>query len=271
MEGFMNLLNKKIALFFVLVLITSTLLFGCDIGSNYKYAEDFTGEFLDLIIDDNYSDSYGMFSEICTEEQYKPLYNEIKKVFANTKEYKLTFANINMSIDNGRRVNRVTYLIESDDQKTAAIELYFSNEKTILGAYFADRTDFVESSKSLSVINFFLIILTVACTAFSIWMFVDCIRHKMKMKWLWAILILIGFGLSITKGESNFAVNFHFVVGFMNSTIISNSVYAMRTFRFMLPVGAIIYCALRKRIFEKPQEVAAIQEQADQPKEEQAQ
>lgn len=267
----MNLINKKIALFFVLVLISSMLLFGCDIGSNYKYAEDFTGEFLDLIIDDNYSDSYGMFSDICTEEEYTPLYNEIKKVFGNTKEYKLTFANVYVSIDNGNQVKRITYLIESDDQKTAAIELYFNKDNAILGAYFADRTDFVEGSKSFSVINFFLIILTVACTAFSIWMFVDCIRHKMKMKWLWAILILIGLGVSITKGESNFAINFHFVVGFMNSTLISNSVYAMRTFRLILPVGAIIYCALRKRIFEKPQVAETIQEQSEQPQEEQDQ
>lgn len=83
---------------------------------------------------------------------------------------------------------------------------------------------------------------------FVIWMFVDCCRKKIRRKALWLVLIaLVALVLTLTmRGGS---VNLRFNVGLylQLSSLISYGDGSTQL-SLVVPVGAIVYCAMRKRL-----------------------
>ena len=87
--------------------------------------------------------------------------------------------------------------------------------------------------------------------AFTIWMFVDCLRCKMKYKFVWAILTVFGIALNLTVGET-FSFSFHIGLFVQMSTVqVDPGLVAVVT-KLVIPVGAILYLCLRKKFTVDP-------------------
>ena len=86
---------------------------------------------------------------------------------------------------------------------------------------------------------------------FTVFALVDCSRQKIKKKALWILLLLLGFiSLGATISSTSFRLNFN--VGWITaySALIR---YGSGTvmLRLMLPVGTIIYFAMRRSLLKE--------------------
>ena len=118
----------------------------------------------------------------------------------------------------------------------------------IAGLNFLDSTTFVKKTEFLNVVNIFLIVFSIACFAFSIWMFVDCLKRCKKYKVLWAILTLGYTGFSLTTGPSTFKFFFRFSLLAGLTNVSTDRTALTVTLNVILPIGALIYCIIRKRL-----------------------
>ena len=75
-----------------------------------------------------------------------------------------------------------------------------------------------------------------------------CIRSRIRRKWLWIIFILVGFGrIKLNWVTGQIAVQYVTVVLF-GASAIRPGPYAPWTLGFAIPVGAISFLALRRRL-----------------------
>jgi hypothetical protein len=98
------------------------------------------------------------------------------------------------------------------------------------------------------VVNAVLKVISLAFMAFTVWMFVDVLRRRMNRKVIWVLLTLIHAGISLVIGPSQFNIKFNFKIAIGLSGITAyNSSLAVAT-SVLLPVGAIIYFFVRKKL-----------------------
>ena len=95
------------------------------------------------------------------------------------------------------------------------------------------------------------LLLNVIAIGFTVFALVDCSRQKIKKKALWILLLLLGFiSLGATISSTSFRLNFN--VGWITaySALIR---YGSGTvmLRLMLPVGTIIYFAMRRSLLKE--------------------
>ena len=83
---------------------------------------------------------------------------------------------------------------------------------------------------------------------FMIVMLVDCCRHKMKLKALWIVLIILAAFSAVIQVGNGFSMHFNFNLffGFTSFTSYGDGAFDLR---IMVPIGAIIYLIMRKKLF----------------------
>ena len=87
--------------------------------------------------------------------------------------------------------------------------------------------------------------------AFAVCVFVDCCRHKMKKKWLWLLFIALGYLIfSVISTPEQFKIGVNAGVFLSYTSLIRYSTGGF-VFRFMIPIGAIVYLICRKSLFAK--------------------
>ena len=102
------------------------------------------------------------------------------------------------------------------------------------------------------VTNILLRIYTLLIAAFTVWMIVDCVRREIKHKLLWILVIVLSVAFETLYGNGLSNVMFKFGIHLTMSGVTLDMVEGtVKTF-VAIPVGAIIYYALRGR-FTKPQ------------------
>lgn len=87
-------------------------------------------------------------------------------------------------------------------------------------------------------------------------MLVDCIRHRIKHKWLWIILILLGYaGIAYTAQPGSTRLNF----ALLPMTYSRILLYPGGGIQLVLslPLGAFIYCLLRRSLYVKDEPAEA--------------
>ena len=86
-----------------------------------------------------------------------------------------------------------------------------------------------------------LALVSLASVAFCIWMIIDCAKRKIDKKPLWIIIILLGFSITYTLGNS---VGIRFMLNF----VLSISTISRDSLSVGAPIGAIVYCIMRKKL-----------------------
>jgi hypothetical protein len=123
----------------------------------------------------------------------------------------------------------------------------------IAGIHFSDITGFLRDKEAfVPTVQIILWVVSGLFVAFTVWMFVDCLRRKLKYKALWAILIFFGIALTVTVGETS---NFSFQIGLFCSlwSIDADPGLPAVVTKIVVPLGAILYLCLRKRfILQQP-------------------
>ena len=248
--------KSKLSLFLCAILLLSIVFSGCSIVEDSAESRALCETFVDHIIHDDYTAAYEMIQEVASEEEFQPLWSSMRNVLKNSESYELQQKNWYKNWNNGVTTTQVLFEITTNDEKVCQILIYTMDEvEGIAGLNFLDSTDFVQKTSFVGAVNVALIVFTLACLAFSIWMFVDCLKRRLKSKLLWAIITLCYVGCEVTTGASVFKFYFRFSLLAGLTNISADRAALAISVTVLLPIGALIYFLLRKRLTlpeEKP-------------------
>ena len=225
------------------------LLASCNVKGDTAEAENYARTFLDAVINNDAIAAYSVFDKDCiSDKEFIDFYGMVNQSLGKTKSYDLKVTGWNLTIKNGIETKNVTFLVKTDDGKNIQLSIV-----TVTGYEGIAGIDYkeIESVQKLSPVlpNIFLIIFTLLGVALIVCMIVDLARKplnvKKSVKVLLVILILVCYGVSVKVGASLFNVTSRFGLAIPASHIsVSDSVNVV----LMLPIGAIVYFFIRKKL-----------------------
>lgn len=247
-----RIIRRALSLLMIALVLLAALI-SCtpemDVGNNTELANAFT----DHVIADDYDSAYDMVKATVTDPDFRAYWATIQAVTDGTKTYELKQIGWNVNRSNGVTTRTTAYQVELDNGRTVLLRVVTQDGiEGIAGIHFSDITDFIRSTDTyVPVLQAVVLVFSLLCMAFTVWMFVDCLRRKMKYKFVWAILTVFGIALNLTVGET---ASFSFNIGLfvqMSTVQVDPGLVAVVT-KLVIPVGAILYLCLRKKFTVEP-------------------
>ena len=186
---------------------------------------------------------------ISNQAQMDAFWDELLRIYdgASTYEIKLVSWNTSYSFTDQSTVTTVVYQAKADTKACAEFKLSYDGKNLLRGVNVTDITE--NHSPVIIIIRVLLILWFIASVALGVWMTVDCVKRPIRFKVLWIILIWISVILQVSMVGTSFRFNFSFTLiptwGVIQSTV---STFLLRV---PVPVGSLIYLAVRKKIKPK--------------------
>ena len=243
----------------LLVFLTLTVLIGCDgiINNGMHRAE--CEAYLDAMLAGDFESAHTITPAIDREE-HRAYFEESRKALEGATSYTLTQTGWKSNYNNGVATHIAAYQIVTDNGVTCQFSLQTTDGvEGISHIAFRDSTAFIKSTRSVGTINLVLTFVSLIPIAFSLWMIVDCALRKINpLHKLWCMLIcLLSLCISFTVGNESFFTRFSLGTCASFTTleaIIPNETVVLT---IALPVGALIYFFLRKKLSAKYAETQA--------------
>ena len=220
-----------------------------DVGNNTELAD----QFMDHVIADDYAAAYGMVKATVTDPDFRAYWTTVQTVADGAETYEMKQIGWNLNRSNGVTTRTTAHQAELDNGRTVLLRVVTQDGiEGIAGIHFSDITDFLASTEAfVPTVRVILWVVSALAMAFTVWMFVDCLRRKMKYKVVWAILIFFCLCFTFTVGQTS---NFSFNVGlfFQTSSIEADPGLLAVVTKLVIPVGAILYLCLRKKFTVEP-------------------
>lgn len=221
---------------------------------------------LDSLIHDDFDSAYALISGAVTKEQFQPLYDGLLPILQNVESYELIASYKAAKVTDDASYVAVRYLFVAQDLKLVVEATRQEGVEGLIGFLVNEYqettvTGTVGSMKGADAGQWIFLVIALAEVGFIMWMLVDCCRRKIHRKWLWLLVVALGsVALNISLG-SGFQI--HMNVGlFLNLyTALLRYTTGEVTVRLMVPLGAVLYLCLRKKLLAQPQNAA--QEAAD--------
>ena len=244
---------RRALLLILMTLVLLAALISCtpdmDVGNNTELAD----QFMDHIIADDYAAAYGMVKATVSDPDFRAYWTTVQTVADGAETYEMKQIGWNLNRSNGVTTRTTAYQAELDNGRTVLLRVVTQDGiEGIAGIHFSDITDFLASTEAfVPTVRVILWVVSALAMAFTVWMFVDCLRRKMKYKVVWAILIFFCLCFTFTVGETS---NFSFNVGlfFQTSSIEADPGLLAVVTKLVIPVGAILYLCLRKKFTVEP-------------------
>ncbi len=245
----------------ILCVLTVLTLVSCadmDIGNNTVLAE----QFMDHLMHDDYAAAYDMVKGAVSDGDFRAYWATIRPVVEDAEAYEMEQIGWNVNTANGLTARTTAYQVYPDNGRTVLLRIVTRDDiEGIAGIHFSDVTDFLNHTETfVPTVRIVLLVISALAFGFTVWMFVDCLRRKIKFKVLWAILIFGAFAVTVTSGETS-AIQFNVGLALQTSTIVADPGLLAVVTKVAIPVGAILYCCLRKRFTIDPN--APVEERAE--------
>lgn len=234
----------------LVLLVTLT---SCTPEVDYGDSIELSDQFMDHVIADDYDSAYGMVKATVTDSDFRSYWNTIRLVAEGAETYTKLPVKWNATRSGGVTTITTAYQVNLDNGHTVLLRVVTQDGiEGIAGIHFSDITDFMASTEAVvPVLQIIVMVFSLICMAFTVWMFVDCLRRKMKYKFVWAILTVFGIALNLTVGET-FSFSFNIGLFVQMSTVrVDPGLVAVVT-KLVIPVGAILYLCLRKKFTVEP-------------------
>ena len=186
---------------------------------------------------------------IASQAQLDAFWNELLRIYDGASTYKIKFVswNTTYSFTDQSSLTTVVYQAKADTKACAEFKLTYDGEDLLRGVNVTDVTE--RSSPVIIIVRVLLILGFAASLALCIWMTVDCVKRPIRFKVLWIILIWVSVILQVSMIGTSFRFNFSFtVIPTWGSLLATVSSFLLR---IPVPVGALIYLAVRKKIKPK--------------------
>ena len=202
--------------------------------------------------------AFDLVAASCTQEEFDDFYERFEPVFVVIEDYELHVHATAEQEKDGRVYESTQYILLSEAKQlviTANMEKGTSRLSSFLvGEPEENLKAYIETSGTLSTLDktsgwqWVALAVSLLEIAFILWMAIDCALRKIEGKFLWLALILLGIvSLSFSFGDGSFGWGFDvsFIFGY---TAYIGHVYDLMSLRIMLPVAAVVYFFLRKRL-----------------------
>lgn len=187
---------------------------------------------------------------------------QIYPVFADMDVYTLQAANIQRNKNLGTDVTStsIRYLLAGGKDTPGQLRFYVDvshssqQPQHLIGFHVTEYqevfyTGTVATMDGANAVQWAMLVISMAELAFVIWMFVDCCLHKMEKKWLWLLLTgLAMFSIQLVAGSGQFHVRYN-VGWLMSYSMLRLGSDGSVFFQLLLPVGALVYAIIRKKLF----------------------
>ena len=248
--------KSRVVLFLCAILILSFIFGGCSIKEDSEESRVLCETMLDYIISDDYESAYKMVETVATEEEFNRVWLTMIEVLKDSRTYELQQKSWYQNWSNGFTTTEALFEVTTDDGKIFQMLIYTRDDiEGIAGLNFKDATEFVQKTESLKIVGIFLAIFSLGCLVFTVWMFVDCLKRCKTRKALWAILTLCSVGFSVTLRASSFSFNLRFAILAGMTSVSADSATLAVTFTVLLPIGALVYCIMRKKLIRSAKEI----------------
>ena len=242
-------MKRKIILLICGILSFALLFSGCTIKEDSEKSRVLGATFLDYVIQNDYASAYDMAKHVASEEEFGSVWNEMRNVLKDSQSYEMELQGWYQNTTNGVTTTEVIFEIITDDEKICQLRIYTTDGvEGIAGLHFLDSTEFIQKTELLWIPNVFLGIFSLLCVGFGVWMFVDCLKRRLRYKVLWAIITWIYAGFSVTIGSTGVNFNTHFLFAVPLTRISAEPSILAITVAGFLPIGAIFYFFMRKRL-----------------------
>ena len=220
-----------------------------------------TEEMLNALIANDFQTAYSLVSKICAEEDFKPTFTQMRELLGNADTYELKLLSIytNGTLTNGQKLRSVNSTYEMTTNSGRVIVSVRMDDRIGLSSFYLspyEKTDYyftgtLENMKDATGLQWCFLLLNVVAIGFTVFALVDCSRQKIKKKALWILVLLIGF-VSVGATIAATSIRLNFNVGWITaySALIR---YGSGTvmLRLMLPVGTIVYFAMRRSLLKQ--------------------
>lgn len=245
----------------ILLLLMIPFVFFTSCGESVPASEqlhDMTVEMVDAMIAKNKTTAFSLMSGACTTEEFDEWYDQWTPIFDGIQEYDFYLNSTAEETQNGRDYEAVQYLLISDE-KQLVISSSMEKGTSSLSGFGVGEPDenlktYLETSGTVTTLDkttgwqWVALGVSLLEIAFILWMAIDCAFRKIESKFLWIFLILLGIvSLSFSYGDGSFGVDFAINFIFDYTAYISH-IRELVSLRVMLPIGAVVYFFLRKRL-----------------------
>lgn len=241
--------GKRFVAVILMLILAVSLLSACDPVKDSAESRALCEEMLNNVLANDHDAAYAMMEDACTVGEFDPVWNEMRQVMSGSSSYELKQTGYYYQLADGVTQTSVSFEAVTDDGKVMQIQIVTAEGiEGIAGLHFLDSTEFVKETSFVKIVNIVFIVISVLLLAFVIWMLVDCCRRKIGYKVLWILLILAGVSFSLSVGGGGVNVNFGLFLMFPSWGMTALRTAETVTTKISLPVGAIVYFFLRKRI-----------------------
>ncbi len=230
-----------------------------DVGENTSLSQ----QFMDHVLADDYDAAYGMVQATVADGDFRAYWDAIQTVMAGAEAYEIEQIGWHVQRAKGLTTRTTAYQVYPDNGRIVLLRVVTRDDiQGIAGIHFSDITDFIhETNAYIPTVQIILWVISGLCVAFTVWMLIDCARRKIKYKALWLILILFGIAITVTVGQSS---NFNFSIGLFSNlwSIDADPGLPAVVTKIVIPLGAILYLCLRKRLTQDAEAAVATEAEA---------
>lgn len=214
--------------------------------------------FLTATLENEPNTAYGVFLKSLPRAKFNSVFPQIRELLKDVEEYTLQPIHFSQSSQDGKTIRHITYRMETNSGVFVVTATAADNKDGLLNIFIVpeEQTTLVHtgtpgSMKGASVIQWIVLILGFLTWGLVLWAFVDCCRRSVRTKPLWLLLIALGASL-FTVSFIGGIISFRFHVGiYLTVTSLVKYGDGSSLLQLRIPVGAIVYLCLRKRL-EKP-------------------
>lgn len=257
-----KIMKKCLLLLAVAALLLS--LAGCGTAIDDSSLRAKTDQMLDAILAGDGESAYALVADIVTETEFAQTFDTMRQSIPGVRTYELKLTNFNFNTTNGKTTKQVSYLMETDAGSFVIDVAEHSDYDGLIRFYITPEaytnlsyTGVPGHMEGANAVQWGLLILSLLVIGFSVWVLADCCRRKIKHKVLWIIAIVLGaVSLSATRESGSFNLGIHITLFLNYSALILYGSGAV-SFRLLIPVGVIVYFAMRDKLTVKEQELPA--------------
>lgn len=234
--------------FCILMAVLLVFLAGCDLSLDDEAIHAETVAVLDAIVANDYEAVRARLSrrimDTAVQESLEALHGE----FAELGEYRMTAIGRQEKTENGASWTAIRYLVTAGERQFSIDVTKIDGETGLSGFKVHSFSQDVPVAEPKGLLHWGFTILGVAAGVFALWALADCLRRKPKHRWVYVLMILLLSGLltvTLSDGSFAFKINFGIHLGLSSLETYATGDFAARVY---FPLGALIYCLLRKKL-----------------------
>lgn len=227
--------------------------------------------FVEAMLASKEADAYAVVIQEIDPKEFRQDFMELCQLVSEVDIYELTTIGLHYSTHNGVTTVQVNYRMTTDAGNYVVQVVAPGDYAYLLSFYIIpeEQTTLVYTGtlghmQGADLLQWLILLTSVLSWGFIAWMLVDCCRRKMQKKVLWILLILLG-GMLLTwsAGGGSVSIRVNFGIYIQLNTLLRYGDGSTKL-SLLIPLGAIIYCCMRRKLTEKaqPAPIIEVQEEA---------